>query len=722
MNLKQKLYAVIVEQNPKVKLHYEAYVRANTSYHKKHRIRSWMYMRKLKQYFDNGECGELPKAPRPYPEVTAYPEGTASPEKRLPRQTIAAPDKPAAPVQNTKRKKMKLPYLNGSESMLLKRAKPHHFVKQFLGCDIVSFDIFDTLILRPIERPIDLFMMTGKKLGIMDFFNLRIEAEKAAREQRWAKYGNREVTIDDIYEIIEQRTGIDKTTGIQAEFETEYDLCYANPYMLRSYELLKEQGKQLILISDMYFERNLLEKILEKCGYTGYSDLFVSCEYNCGKADGKLYEVVKNKYQGKRIVHIGDNAASDIQKAREHGITPYYYKNVNEAGQAYRADGMSLLVGSAYKGMVNGKLYNGLGQYTPYFEYGYTYGGMYVLGYCSWIADFCRKREIDKVLFLARDGYIYQKVFKKLHTGIDHEYVYWSRIPAAMLSVHIDKKNFLDNFVYQKAGNKLVKTDIHTLFSGIGLEAFEKYLPEYRLSEYSILDDSNANIVAELISRHWEEVRIVMERTTEKTAEYLRSVIGGSRKIAIVDVGWTGKNIIYLKKIIHKYVSPDCQVECLLAAFRSAANQTVELDESIHTYLFSYDYNRDLYDSHANGGIFPMNSVFEIFTQAPMPSFGGIDGDKFKFDLPEVENYSRIREIDRGILEFAGEYISRFEKYPYMLRISGRDAFSPYRMHIRNLSFFRRFFSDFCISLNTLATSRDYKMETVGEILSNPRK
>ncbi len=62
---------------------------------------------------------------------------------------------------------------------------------------IVSFDIFDTLILRPFWNPIDLFSfmdeyfkdITKMKTG-MDFSKLRVEAEKVARKRYCTKKRN----------------------------------------------------------------------------------------------------------------------------------------------------------------------------------------------------------------------------------------------------------------------------------------------------------------------------------------------------------------------------------------------------------------------------------------------------------------------------------------------------------------------------------------------------
>ena len=37
------------------------------------------------------------------------------------------------------------------------------------------------------------------------------------------------------------------------------------------------------------------------------------------------------------------------------------------------------------------------------------------MGYCKWIHDWAEKYEIDKILFLARDGEILSKVYRKMY-------------------------------------------------------------------------------------------------------------------------------------------------------------------------------------------------------------------------------------------------------------------------------------------------------------------
>lgn len=145
-------------------------------------------------------------------------------------------------------------------------------------CDVVSFDVFDTLIFRPFAVPTDLFFCIGEKLKYPDFRTIRIETEKTARGKK-----NESVTLKDIYDFLSERTGIDSELGQRLEMETEMELCSANPSMKKVWDLVRASGKRIVLTSDMYLPSEFVGRLLEKNGFTGFEKVFISCECKCGK-------------------------------------------------------------------------------------------------------------------------------------------------------------------------------------------------------------------------------------------------------------------------------------------------------------------------------------------------------------------------------------------------------------------------------------------------------
>ena len=67
------------------------------------------------------------------------------------------------------------------------------YIKKASEYDVISFDIFDTLIFRPFTEPTDLFYFVGNDLGFMDFKNVRMQAEFEARVECYKKNKHTEI-------------------------------------------------------------------------------------------------------------------------------------------------------------------------------------------------------------------------------------------------------------------------------------------------------------------------------------------------------------------------------------------------------------------------------------------------------------------------------------------------------------------------------------------------
>jgi HAD superfamily hydrolase (TIGR01549 family) len=617
---------------------------------------------------------------------------------------------------------LKLPYLDGSESQVLNRPTVLDFARNMLEYDVISFDVFDTLLLRPFAQPHHLFMILGEKLNCVNFMSIRMKAEREARNQAEVKKGNREVTVYDIYELVELRTGIDKQYGAQLELQTELEFCFANPYMKDVFEILKSQNKKIIAISDMYLTKLMIVQLLENSGFSGFFDVFVSCENNCSKRDKQLFIVAIQKL-GKHIsmVHVGENYKSDIKSAQEVGIATRYYNNVHETGNQYRADGLSELIGSTYSGIVNTHLHNGRKQYTPYYEYGFIYGGLYILGYCKWIYDYAKQNNIDKVLFLSRDGDIYRKVFNYLYTDMNNEYVYWSRIANMKYTIEKNRYDFLKRMILHKAKGVLGIT-IKGLLESLELGELADLLTQYELKEDNLIHKGNAKLIQTFFVENWETVVKKLSEDNEIVKEYFINIIQGSKKVAVVDVGWVGSCGSGIKYLVEQKWELNCEVHSLVAACRHSnhtGNLSQIMKKEIEVYIFSRMYNRNLYDTHSSTK--HNNVYFELFTQACYPSFSGFkkteEGFKLIFDVPEAENYKIIEQIHNGIFDFVKLYKKTFSDYEYLFNISGYDAYQPFRMIIRDLRFIRKYFGDLSFCRGVIADTENQSFETLNDLM-----
>ena len=191
--------------------------------------------------------------------------------------------------------------------------------------DVISFDIFDTLLFRKVPRPTDVFSLVEKSMGIPKFAQARIQAEHAARQKMQHLFSTTEVQLQDFYTELMPLYGARCTELQRKEIQTEFECCYANPVMAALVRKLQDMGKTIIAVSDMYLPQKLIVQLLENCGFTQFDQVYVSCEYRVGKADGRLFQIVCKQHPNKSIVHIGDNFRSDVIGAKRGKITGLHY-------------------------------------------------------------------------------------------------------------------------------------------------------------------------------------------------------------------------------------------------------------------------------------------------------------------------------------------------------------------------------------------------------------
>lgn len=300
--------------------------------------------------------------------------------------------------------------------------------------DIVSFDLFDTLLIRPFVKEDDLFRYIEKKYDVKNFYSIRKDAETKARERL-----KKEVNIDEIYSYIDDEYRYLK----DIEIDQEINILHINKMIKPLYDKAKELNKRVIIISDMYLPKEVISTIIEKNHYQ-IDQIYVSNSVNKTKGNGDLFEYVLNKenIDKSRIVHFGDNYLSDYSNARLLGIeayqTPKYldcFLNQNKTFLDYleRYDDLksSICISLASKCDSN-----------TYFEkIGYYFAGPLVLGYLNFICKSALQDKIDKLFFVSRDGYLLKDIYDRYFYNkykIDSAYVYLSR--AACIAGYVENK------------------------------------------------------------------------------------------------------------------------------------------------------------------------------------------------------------------------------------------------------------------------------------------
>ena len=126
--------------------------------------------------------------------------------------------------------------------------------------EVISFDLYDTLISRIVGKPSNIFRIIGERFNIQNFSEIRINAEKQCRE----KSNNEEITLNDIYVVMSKIININLNAVCLFERELERNLTKINKNGYDFYKYCFEKNKKIIIVSDMYLPLADIVFILRK--------------------------------------------------------------------------------------------------------------------------------------------------------------------------------------------------------------------------------------------------------------------------------------------------------------------------------------------------------------------------------------------------------------------------------------------------------------------------
>ncbi len=287
---------------------------------------------------------------------------------------------------------------------------------------VISFDVFDTLLFRPYNKPSDLFLHLEKKYAKGNFAGIRINAERVARTK--IREGE-EITLGDIYALMPS----DMQFLMQKEVELEKEKLFADDKNKSLFDYFRNAGRKIVLTSDMYLSSSVISDALSKNGIEGYHKIYLSSEVKKTKRTGNLFKHICDdlKIKPNELVHIGDNEQSDWLVPKELGIKAFllrrYQSNTPEQYITSFANKGNSLSSSVLLFLLRSK--------TPrdyWYDIGYNLGGPIGVLMTQFIERKVREYGIEELLFIARDGYILEKVYNLLSgKPVKTHYIYASR-------------------------------------------------------------------------------------------------------------------------------------------------------------------------------------------------------------------------------------------------------------------------------------------------------
>jgi glycosyltransferase involved in cell wall biosynthesis len=588
-----------------------------------------------------------PPAPKPQPAPVSAPAPKPKPATPAP-----PPPKAYVPTDNP-------------ESLHFKRGHYLGLCVELLDYDIVSFDIFDTLILRKVESPHDVFSLMAYEMDAPEFRGIRVLAEQTARNRKEEYYNTREIVIEDIYNVLESQYSIDKK-WMEREIELELELCVANPYMKMVYDTIRQNKRDIFIMSDMYLPRSTVEAILSRNGFGIYNHLFLSNQLGLRKGDGSMQLYVSENYcDGKKLIHIGDNYEADVRKSRDRKMAAHHYLPVRDLATPFRENHLFNLCGFFYRGLINNELHNGLWEENKYYEHGFKVAGLMACGYSLFINKLVKEHNISKVLFCARDCDVIHKVYNNHYNMVENDYISVSRLALLAITSERFLHDFIERIVKKVTDSVSVKTYGEALVA-LGFDYLIPFIHEYGLSDFDPCGKEGHGAISSLIMDHSALIKKQNEPQIRAAKQYFANLIEGHQNILIVDIGWSGSCIRLLKYFIEtNFPERDFNIFGALMF----TNDTVMLRSSlqqgnIYPYIASPYLNRDIFNTQLKNSN-RNNRFFEYLFTSPNPSLiaYGLNEDgalDFLYSDIEYNHYDHIKDIHKGILDFADKFNSQY--------------------------------------------------------------
>lgn len=425
--------------------------------------------------------------------------------------------------------------------------------------DIITFDLFDTLVMRRVDNPDTIFEILEKKFQnkyhVSNFKKLRKEAYLQCKK-------NKIPTIDDIYSVIENEMCISHHVTeqlIKEEIDVEKRTIVVRDDVKAMFEYAISLGKEVFIVTDMYLDSNILRSILQANNIDfPLERIIVSCEKQMDKESGRLWKWFTQKYgSNQQILHFGDDIQNDITNAKRYQIeavqllsakdmlrhtvlSPFITMELTTWNKVLLGQIMERLFNSPFVGKrIEG---NGKIKITDPESLGFVGFGSMIFSYLMYILREAKQLELNKLLFCARDGFLLIQDFdflkKLMHIDwIESKYLKISRQIVRRATLY-DMQSVLDFAEIPYRGT------IHDYF-------------KFRFGIDIVGDDEmeiprDMEYVGKIIEERIEEILEQSNILRDNYQNYLDKEIGDMNREALVDFGYSGSSQFYFSKLLNK--------------------------------------------------------------------------------------------------------------------------------------------------------------------------
>lgn len=531
----------------------------------------------------------------------------------------------------------------------------------------ISFDLFDTLIVRMVNKPSEIFDIIEKKFYSLykkkiNFKKNRIRFEKLARK----KSSNEEITLEEIYSYFEKIIE-KKYCKILMEIEKEVEIAFCernqNAEVQYIYNYALKHNIPIVVTSDMYLDLDTINAIITKCGYDNISKIYLSSKLKKTKSNLTLFKHVLSDLDidATNLVHVGDNYISDFINPKKIGIiginivNNYSYKFVDSSFMKKNID-YNVICSTIIKTCCDIKFRD------YYYEFGYKCFGPLLLGFSNWLINNLHNSNMKDIYFLARDGHILKEAFDILNLKKEFQthYLYGSRRALIVPSLH--KYSTINDMTgHINLPTKILVTD---LFKRLGLEK-ENYESLCLNNGIDLNQYYNLNYI--LNSKEFECVLSeLLDKIKENSTEEYNAMISYFKKmkfenkVAIVDIGWNGNMQYAINEVIENATT--------FGYYVGLNPNNKNFDKiNLDGFICTKNYNEKEYEK--------LKSFMALFESFFLAQHGSVkkyllnsndDVELYEYEYSDINDINVIKLIQNGAMD----YLNRIKNYDSFRYIS----------------------------------------------------
>lgn len=429
----------------------------------------------------------------------------------------------------------------------------------------VSFDVFETVLVRPFATARGIFRLVATDLQagglislgrseVTEFVRRRLEVDR----QIWCETAGR-CELRMLYQAIAKNYG---WTAEQVEIAAKTELsveereCRVVPSALARVQAARSEGCRVVFISDTYLRSEELGAILSAKGLFALEDRLY-CSADCGltKSTGGLFARVRGENKGEWIAHFGNDRHSDVAMARRCGVNgvlldsgnlklreqiileEFGRRGLEELGDKLAgASRVARLLAEAESDPKSGArkaVLAGVG--APFFAC-----------YALWLFRQMKGRGLARIYFLARDGYLPKQFYDRILAQADRpesSYLHASR--AAWHPATLDVEEYYAKWLFD-APEQLTAARVgkRMRLEGELASRFTDLMAQHGLALDAMLDKEGfGRLEAAMKTLEGKEIRRAQAAGQRILVEthLKQSGLTPTQRFSLVDLGWNGR-------------------------------------------------------------------------------------------------------------------------------------------------------------------------------------